>query len=59
VIGNSISSIGGAAFYNCDSLTSITFNGTVEEWKAIEKGSWWSYNVPATYVECSNGNVEI
>ena len=58
-IPDSVTSIGGSAFSNCRALTSITFNGTVEEWNAIEKGEYWNYNVPATYVECSNGKVEI
>ena len=58
-IPDSVTSIGAWAFCHCFSLKSITFNGTVEEWNAIEKGTDWSLYVPATYVECSNGKVEI
>ena len=59
VIGDSVTSIGGYAFYGCSSLTSITYNGTVEQWNAIEKDAWWKGNVPATEVVCSDGRVSI
>ena len=58
-IGNGVTSIGYGAFYNCDSLTSIKFNGTKAQWNAIEKGSSWEYEVPATKVVCKDGNVEL
>ena len=41
VIGEGVTSIGYAAFYNCTSLTSIKYRGTEEEWNAISKGSYW------------------
>ena len=58
-IGNSVTSIGGSAFYNCTGLKSIKFNGTIEQWNAISKGSSWKYNVPATYVSCTDGAISI
>ena len=57
-IPNSVTSIDGA-FYECRSLTSITFEGTVEQWKAITKGSTWNFGVPATEVICSDGVVKL
>ena len=59
-----ITSIKSNAFRCCDSLINITFNGTVEEWYAIEKGFDWngSYaegKIPATEVVCSDGVVKI
>jgi len=60
-----VTSIGGYAFYYCSSLTSITFNGTIEQWNAIEKGSYWSDGIwdedyiPAKEVVCSDGVVAI
>ena len=59
-IGESVSSIGDYAFASCSSLTSITFNGTIEEWNAIEKDYYgWKAGVPATKVVCLDGEVAI
>ena len=58
VIGDSVTSIGDFAFGSCTNLTSISFNGTVEQWNAIESSSW-NYGVPATKVICNDGEVDI
>ena len=59
-IPNSVTSIGQyGAFYNCTNLSTIRFEGTLEEWNAIEKGTDWNKNVPATEVICSNGSVSL
>ena len=58
-IPDSVTSIGSSAFWYCTSLTSITFNGTKAQWNTISKGSDWKYNVPATEVVCSDGEVSI
>lgn len=58
-INNSVTYIGNRAFYYCDSLTVITFDGTMEEWNKVNKGSNWNNRVPATYVQCSDGQVEL
>ena len=58
-IPGSVTSIGSEVFDSCTSLTSITFNGTIAQWKAIEKGSAWNSNVPATKVVCTDGRVSI
>ena len=58
-IPDSVTSIGARAFYGCIQVTSITFNGTVEEWNAIEKGDGWNWLVRATEVVCSNGEVSL
>ena len=56
-IGNNVTSIGRGAFYDCDILTNITFNGSVEQWSSISKDADWKYRVPATYVQCTDGQV--
>ena len=46
-------------FSGCSSLTDITYRGTIEQWKAIDKGRWWKDNVPATVVHCTDGDTPI
>jgi hypothetical protein len=41
-IPSSVASIEVQAFNECTSLTSITFEGTKEQWNAISKGSGWN-----------------
>ena len=58
-IPESVASINGAAFYGCKKLTNVRYSGTQEQWNAITKGSNWNYNVPATYVQCFDGQVSL
>jgi hypothetical protein len=58
-IPDSITFIESDAFNNCQELNAITFEGTVEQWRAITKASYWNYNVPATEVICSDGVVSL
>ena len=58
-IPNSVTSIGDYVFYGCKGLTSITFEGTMEQWNAVEKYDFWNKNVPATYVQCTDGQVAL
>lgn len=55
----SVISINSHAFYSCTGLNSITFNGTIAQWNAIAKGSYWNYGVPATHVHCTDGDVAL
>ena len=48
-----------AIFRDCQSLETISFTGTREEWGQIELCVYWNWNVPAKQVCCSNGNVDI
>ena len=58
-IPDSVISIGSYAFSYCSSLKSITFDGTIEQWNGISKGSGWKNNVPASVVHCSDGDISI
>lgn len=58
-IPNSVTSIGTMAFNACYGLTSITYEGTQAQWNSIYKGDSWNYNVPATYVQCTDGQVTL
>lgn len=58
-IPNNVASIGIAAFYGCSDLVSIIYEGTQEQWNAITKGDNWNGYVPTTYVQCTDGRVEL
>lgn len=58
VIPHTVTDFGWQSFMACESLTSITFEGTVEQWNAISKDPSWNL-VPATYVQCSDGQVAL
>ena len=55
----SVTTIGADAFYLCRNLTSIIFEGTIAQWRALSKGAEWNEVVPATYVQCSDGQVAL
>jgi hypothetical protein len=61
----SITYIGQEAFYYCSSLENIIYRGTAEQWGAVELyvGTYarnnWNFQVPATYVQCSDGTVSL
>ncbi len=54
---DSITAIGINAFYNCENLTCITFNGIVEQWNAIEKSFWCKENVSTPKIVCMDGEL--
>ncbi|MBR4034258.1 MAG: leucine-rich repeat domain-containing protein [Clostridia bacterium] len=43
----------------CESLEEIVYNGTVDEWNAIEKSDAWYISTPACKVICTDGEVEL
>ena len=55
----SITLISNFAFFNCMNISSIEFEGTMEEWSLIEKGIGWHNRVAATTVKCSDGIVDL
>lgn len=47
-----------AAFWHSD-ITEINFEGTLEEWNAIEKGANWNNAMQSIVVNCTDGTVEV
>lgn len=58
-ISNSVTSIGHYPFYSCIALTSITFEGTIEEWNAVEKDDYWWLNSPIKTIHCTDGDINL
>ena len=58
-IPDSMTSIGSQAFMNCSKLKTVTFEGTVEQWNALEKGSRWREYCPFREIVCSDGTVSV
>ena len=54
-IGDSLTSIGDHAFEMCYWLESIIFQGTVEQWRAIDKGTEWNSSTGSYKVTCTDG----
>lgn len=43
----------------CESIEEIVYNGTMEQWTAIEKSDTWYISTPAFKVICTDGEVEL
>ena len=57
IIPNSITKISDYAFSGCSSLANIIFEGTVEEWYEIIKGTKWDYETDNYVVYCTDGKI--
>jgi hypothetical protein len=58
-IPNSVTMIKMNAFYDCSGLNYITYEGTTKQWNSTPKGNNWNANVPATHVQCTDGQVTL
>lgn len=60
VLPSSIKVIGQEAFFGCKNLSEIYFNGSFDEWNAIEKGASWDAHTPKkniwTLCQCTDKN---
>ena len=56
-IPDSVTSIGDYAFYYCTELTSITYNGTIKQWKTIKKADYWNRSTGDYVVHCTDGDI--
>ena len=55
-IPESVTMIGYEAFYGCN-LTSINYNGTIDEWNAVYKHQRWDYKTDSYTIYCANGQI--
>lgn len=58
-IPDSVITIEAYALGRCTNLTNLNYAGTMEQWQALSKAKLWNYQVPATYVQCSDGQVAL
>ena len=56
-IPNSVTRISYSSFSGCTNLMSIIFNGTKEQWNAIDKGSYWNDQTSDYTIYCTDGNI--
>ena len=57
-IPDSVTSIGDGAFSWCTSLTSINFQGSIAQWKAIDKGYDWTNGTGSFTIACTDGTLD-
>ena len=55
----SVTSIGMNAFMWCSNLEDFHYQGTIEQWALVSKGSNWNNGIKATVVHCSDGDVAL
>ncbi len=47
------------AFYHCQNLSKIYYEGTIEQWKEIHIEKYWKYSTPAIQIICTNGTISV
>lgn len=52
-----IANIESGAFSNCPLLESIVFQGTIEQWRRVEKANYWDLSTGDYTVRCTDGVV--
>ena len=56
---SSITKIGDNSFYSCTSLKRIHFDGTMEDWNAVELGASWCGYTSGVAVVCIDGTINL
>lgn len=56
-IPNTVKNIKMYAFRLCESLRTITFNGTIDQWQGITKESGWDNGLSKYTIYCTNGTI--
>ena len=56
---SSLQEIGFNCFFNTPKLQTISFNGTIERWKCIKRGSNWLAKSGTRTVQCNNGKINV
>jgi hypothetical protein len=55
----SVRTLGESAFHFCAALTEIEFDGTIEQWRRMEKRKDLHFKTPLKTVKCTDGEVKI
>lgn len=59
-ISPGIRNIAQDVFFGSNSITEITFLGTIAQWESINKSPWWNDEAPhLSVVHCSDGDVSV
>ena len=51
--------IGYHAFFRCNNLNTIIYDGTMAEWNGLVKGEKWNYGTQLQRIECSDGIIDV
>lgn len=58
-IPKSVTEIGWEAFYECRNLSSVYYQGTMEEWKNVKLGGNWKWGSNIKVIHCSDGDIKV
>lgn len=56
---SSLNEIGFSCFFQTPKLTNIIFNGTIEQWKSVKRGSNWLMKSGTKTVQCLDGKIKV
>ena len=54
-----LTSIGKFAFGDCVNIQTLVFNGTIQQWRAVQKGEGWHRGIPAKKIICQDGEEKL
>ena len=57
IIPKEVKRLGDCVFENCSLLKDLIFNGTIEEWNAIEKSDNWKEKSSLERIICKDGDI--